>query len=345
MQGQIKGSLKLTAVLLVAASLGLAQTSMSPPVRYGSASNTVAYGQASAQKQGVPGTINYVEGQALLNGQPLGPGAAGYTVAQPNQTIQTQAGFVEVLLTPGAFLRIGHNSEVVVKSLGLANLQLQVVHGSAMVEVADLIKGTMMQIDMNGATTQVEKRGLYEFDANQQLVRVLDGKAKILETSTVKTIGKGDQLVLNSEKLKSHGFDKQTAEADPLYVWSKARSEAEAQANVAVARNVETYGGWYGPGWYWDPFWADYAFLPGSGFLYSPFGFGFYSPGFVYAAPFYHGFYGHGFYGHGFYGRGHYGHVGGVHADVRGFHGGVAGAGFHGGGFHGGGFHGGGGRK
>jgi hypothetical protein len=275
----------------------------------------------------VPGTINYIEGQATLNGQALGPGAAGYAVVQPNQPLETQAGFVEVLLTPGAFLRIGHSSEVEFQSLGLANLQVRVVRGSAMVEVADLVKGTMMQVNMNGASIQLEKHGLYDFDANQQLVRVLDGKAKVIEASREKSIGKGDQIALNEANLKSHGFDKQVAQADPLYVWSSARSQAEAQANVAVASNVAVYGGWYGPGWYWDPFWSSYAFLPGAGFLYSPFGWGFYSPAFVYAAPFYHGFYGHRYYGH----------IGGTTAAVRGYT-----AGFHGGGFHGGGFHGGG---
>jgi uncharacterized membrane protein YgcG len=309
----------------MAAGLGLAQASMSAPAPYGPASNAVGYGQAPAQRQGVPGTINYVEGQAMLNGQPLSPSAAGYTVAQPNQAIETQAGFVEVLLTPGAFLRIGQNSDVMLQSLGLANLQVQVVHGSAMIEVTDLVKGVTMQVNMNGATAQVEKAGLYEFDANQQIVRVLDGKAKVLEASRVKTIGKGDQIVLTNANLKSHGFDKQVAETDPLYVWSRARSEAQAQANVAVASNVAAYGGWYGPGWYWDPFWSEYAFLPGAGFLYSPFGWGFYSPGFVYAAPFYRGYYGHGYYGH----------VGGLSAGIHGyggFHGGFAGGGFHGGG-------------
>jgi hypothetical protein len=322
MKGQIRSGLKFTAVLLVAATLGWTQVSMSAPAPYGAPSNAAGYGQASTQRQGMPGAINYVEGQAMLDGQPLGPGAAGYAIAQPNQTIQTQAGFVEVLLTPGAFLRIGHDSQVVMQSLGLANLQLQVVHGSAMIEVADLVKGTLLQVNMNGAATQIEKHGLYEFDANQQLLRVLDGRAKVIEASRVKSIGKGDQIVLANADLKSHGFDKQVAEADPLYVWSSARSQAEAQANVAVASNVAAYGGWYGAGWYWDPFWSEYAFLPGAGFLYSPFGWGFYSPGFVYAAPFYRGF----------YGRGYYGHVGGVSASVHGFHSGFAGGGFHGGG-------------
>jgi hypothetical protein len=331
MKGQIRNSLKIGAVLLVTATLGLAQASLSAPAPnyYGSASNAVSYSQPQAQRQGVPGTINYVEGQAMLNGQPLTPGEIGATVVQPNQAIDTQAGYVEVLLTPGAFLRIGNNSEVVMHSIGLANIQIQVVRGSAMIEAADLVKDTVMQVSIDGATTQIEKRGLYQFDANQQLVRVLDGKAKVLEASRVKTIDKGDQVVLTSPKLKSHGFDKQVAQSDPLYVWSKARSQAEAQANIAVAQNVVAYGGWYGPGWYWDPFWAEYAFLPGAGFLYSPFGWGFYSPAFVYAG----GFYGRGFYGHGYHYYGHPGVAAGVHGFVGGgFHGGFAGGGFHGGG-------------
>jgi hypothetical protein len=338
MKTQFKGSLKLAAVLVAVAALGFAQTSTSAP-------NASGYDQAPAQRQGVPGAINYVEGQATLNGQPLEHSASGYPVAQPNQPIDTQDGYVEVLLTPGAFLRIGHNSEIVPQSLGLANVQLQVVHGWAMIEAADLVKGTLMQVNMAGATAQIEKQGLYEFDANQQLVRVLDGKAKVLRASEVKTIGKGNQIALNTPKLKSHGFEKHLAEADPLYVWSSARSEQEAEANAAVARNVEVYGGWYGPGWYWDPYWAGYAFLPGSGFLYSPFGWGFYSPGFVYAAPYYRGFYGRGFYGRGDHDHVH-GFSAGVRGSTRGFHSAPS-SGFHRGatrGFHGGttgGFHGG----
>jgi hypothetical protein len=308
----------MTAALLVAATLGLAQASTSTPAFNGSVANAARSGQAPAPQQAVPGTINYVEGQATLNGQPLTSNAAGYAVAQPNQAIETQTGFVEVLLTPGAFLRIGHNSEVVMQSLGLANVQLQVSRGSAMVEVADLVKGTLMQVSMNGVSTQIDKHGLYEFDASQQLVRVLDGKAKVLASSRTKTLDKGDQLLLSDANLKSHGFDKHVAEADPLYVWSKARSQEEAQANFTVARNVAAYGGWYGPGWYWDPFWSQYAFLPGAGFLYSPFGWGFYSPAFVYGygAPFYRGF----------YPVGSYRHVHGVTAAVHSYH-----AGFHGG--------------
>jgi hypothetical protein len=308
MKGHLTGALKTAAALFITATLGFAQGNMSAPGSYAPGPSAVTYGHSQAparHQQGTPGTINYVEGQASLAGQPLGPNAAGYAVAEPNQAIDTQAGYVEVLLTPGAFLRIGHNSEVVLQSVGLANVQIQIVRGSAMVEATDLVKDTVMQVSMGGASTQIEKRGLYQFDANQQLVRVLDGKAKVLEADNVKNVDKGDQLVLTAEKLKTHGFDKKVAEADPLYVWSSARSEAEAKANVQLASNIAVYGGWNGPGWYWNPFWADYAFLPAYGYLYSPFGWGFYAPGFVYAAPLYRG---------GYFGRGYYGRVGGVAA-------------------------------
>jgi hypothetical protein len=288
-----------------------------------------------------PGTINYVEGQVSLDNQPLGPSSA--TVMQRGQTLSTGNGFAEVLLTPGAFLRVGHNSQVQLITAGLAGTKAQLNSGSAIIEVDQLIKGTNLAVVMNGATAQIDKKGLYDFDAGQQAVRVLDGKATVIEAANSKSIGKNDQLLLSSAKpLKSRDFDVNAVKAEPLYVWSEARSQDESQANVSLAENVAAYGGWYGPGWYWDPYWSFYAFLPGDGFLYSPFGWGFYSPGFIgyYGVPF--GYYGH-YYGHGghngYYGHGAWhGHVGGVNAHVGSF-----GGGFHGG--FGGGFHGGGGRR
>ena len=47
------------------------------------------------------------------------------------------------------------------------------------------------------------------------------------------------------------------------------------------------WGGW--GGWYWDPWFSAFTFMPAGGIFYSPFGWGFYSPGLVYRAPFYGG--------------------------------------------------------
>lgn len=77
-------------------------------------------------------------------------------------------------------------------------------------------------------------------------------------------------------------------EAD-LYSWSSLRSSYLAEANADAVRTLVVAGGWYGPGWYWDPWLYGYTFHPGYYFA-SPFGWGFYPP---------IGICGGGFYGYG----------------------------------------------
>lgn len=352
----MKGLRMAAVALLVSAALGFGQVNgMQAPAgpTQNSRSTTTTAAPARPAELGAPGTVNYVEGQVLVDNRPLGGGSS--VVVEPGQTLATGNGYAEVLLTPGAFLRVGHDSQVRLITSGLADTKAQLDRGAAIVEVDQLIKGTTLAVVMNGATAQMEKKGLYDFDADQQALRVLDGKAKVIEAASSKTVGKGNQVLLASAKpLNKSDFDVKAVKAQPLYVWSEARSRDESQANIAVAQNVAAYGGWYGAGWYWDPYWSSYAYLPADGFLYSPFGWGFYSPGFIgyYGVPF--GYYGHGYFGRGGqFGRGGHGRVGGLNARVGGFHGGgfrggVPG-GFHGGvaggmrGGLGGGFHGGGG--
>ena len=52
--------------------------------------------------------------------------------------------------------------------------------------------------------------------------------------------------------------------------------------------------GWSGAGWYWDPWFGAWTFIPDDGILYSQFGWGFYSPIVVYQSAFsYGGYYDH----------------------------------------------------
>jgi hypothetical protein len=51
-----------------------------------------------------PGTINYVEGQATINGQMLTAKSVGSAEVAQGQTVSTTNGKVEILMTPGVFL-------------------------------------------------------------------------------------------------------------------------------------------------------------------------------------------------------------------------------------------------
>jgi hypothetical protein len=241
----------------------------------------VGLGMASTTKMPTPGSVNFLQGQVTLDGSQL-PAQVSSAVLEADQVLQTQQGKAEVLLTPGVFLRVGEESAVKMISPDLANTRVAVTKGSAILEVDELFNENNLVVLEGNTRTRIEQKGLYEFNANESLIRVLDGKATVYEGDAGVTLKKGHEVAFASdEPLKAQKFDRNAVEANSLYRWSQLRSEYEAQANLNAAQTVVVYGGWYGPGWYWAPFWGYYSFLPANGILYSPFGWGFYSPIFL----------------------------------------------------------------
>jgi hypothetical protein len=224
-----------------------------------------------------PGSLNYVEGQASIEGQSLGPEAIGKTELNPGQSLETQAGKVELLLTPGVFFRLGDNSSVTMISPSLTDTELRLDKGEAAVEVAELHPENNVVIAEDGAKVRLTKTGLYDFDADRDIVRVYQGKADVEVNGKDIEVKNEHQLAFDAgASMKPEKFDKGQLQ-DDLYRWSSLRSSYLAEANVDRAQ-VYQMGNWYGAGWDWDPFFDCYTFIPGDGIFYSPFGWGFYSP-------------------------------------------------------------------
>ena len=285
-----------------------------------------------------PGTLNYVEGQASIEGRSLSSQSVGNTKLQAGQVLATANGKAEILLTPGIFLRLGQDSTVQMVSTDLTHTEVRLEQGRADVEVDQIYPQNTILVDLKDGQTQLLKNGLYAFDAGNATVRVFDGKAAVYPganpQASVKPIDVkgGHQLVLNGDLVKPQGFNKDQAKADPLYKWSSLRSNYLGEANLNLAEEYAGYSGFY-PGWYWagGPF--GYTWLPGDGLFWSPFGYGFYSPYYIRGGGFIYGGYGRGFYRGGYRGGGYRG--GAVRGGGGGFHGG-GGGGFHGGGGGGG---------
>lgn len=293
------------------------------------------------------GTVNYVEGEASINGQPLGQNPVG-TAVLAGQTLATRNGKAELLLTPGVILRLDSGSSVRMDSPGLANTVVTVTQGRAMVEADQVLPANNIVVNEDGFGVKLVKRGLYEFDATAGQIRVFDGQANLVSDMKTVEIKGGHELALNHAKLKTHDFDKKAYE-DDFYRWASLRSSYLAEANASAARLYVNGGpGWYGPDWYWSPWFDAYTWIPGDGIFWGPFGWGFFSPWYVGYAPLYFGYgYGFGGYYHRF-GPGYRAPMVGARpfaAPRSGFGGGAARSGFVGGGFHsgfaGGGFHGG----
>ena len=237
-----------------------------------------------------PGSLNYVEGQASLEGQSLGPEAIGKTELHAGQSLETQAGKAELLLTPGVFFRLGDNSSATMISLTLTNTELRLDKGEATVEVAELHPENNVVIAEGAAKTRLSKTGFYDFDAEHDIVRVYQGEANIEVNGHKIKVENDHQLAFNAgASMTPEKFNKEQ-DQDDLYRWSSLRSSYLAEANVDRAQDHQE-GYWYGAGWDWDPYYAAYTFIPGDGIFYSPFGWGFYSPFDVGFAPIF--FFGH----------------------------------------------------
>lgn len=339
-----RGILIFSLAALCAPAFGQIETPAQPASAQSNSSQPASAQPASAQ----PGTLNYVEGQASLNGSVLDSRSVGNATLEPGQLLETGNGRAEVLLTPGVFLRLGNNSALKMIAPDLTHTEVSLVRGKADIEVDQVFKQNYLLVDQGGTQTQLLRAGLYAFDNPGSALRVFNGKAAVFpinsDGNAKPVLVKGDrQLALNGDDQKPDRFDKNASE-DGLYGWSSLRSQYLGEENQNLVANYAGIGS-FNPGWYWDSAYLGYSWIPGDGAFLSPFGYGFYSP--FYFGGGYGGFGRYGGYRGGAYaGRGLRGPVNATRASS------FAGSGYHGssavrsGGFASGGggsFHGGGG--
>jgi hypothetical protein len=278
----------------------------------GSGSGTLNNRETQPEATAGPGTLNYVEGQANIDEETVNNDAIGSVALQPGQTLSTGTGKAEVLLLPGAFLRVGNNSAAKMISEDPANTSAELIKGQATVEVLGMRKSDLsdvLTIRVGDTTARLLKNGLYQFDADRSQVLVYKGEALVQVGDQSLKVKGGHELSANQGgKLQTRGFDKKAFENSDLVQFSGLRSEYLAEANADAARSAYAgRAGWQGGGWYWDPeFWA-YTWVPGNDMYTDAFGWGYYSPFWVYDDPFlYAGFFGD--FGFDSFGHRHHGH-------------------------------------
>jgi len=247
---------------------------------------TVLAGGAWAQSviSAHSGVIHYVEGDVTIDGTAIHPKFAEFPEVKPGQLLETGEGRVELLLTPGVFLRLTDNSSVRMISNVLADTRLEVVTGSALIEVGELLEHNAIAFDAAGGRIALAKKGLYRISANPARLRVYDGQAQVIAGSQTLTAKKSHEIDLDAAKLADTKFD--AKDTDSFYRWSARRAEYVAAANVISARVASNsdYRSGFSSGasaWSWNPYFGMYTFLPRSGVYWSPFGSPFYSPGVI----------------------------------------------------------------
>src|SRR3981189_772369 len=108
--------------------------------------SATAFGQNANSAS--PGTLNYVEGQASIEGRSLSSQSVGNTALQAGQTLATANGKAEILLTPGIFLRLGDDSTVQMVSIDLTHTEIRLDQGHANVEVDQIYPQNTILVDL-----------------------------------------------------------------------------------------------------------------------------------------------------------------------------------------------------
>src|SRR5271170_9894 len=248
------------------------------------------------------GVIHYKEGQVEVDGQPVqqDPQKGQFGDIKTGQVLEVKDGQAEILLTPGVFLRVAENSSFRMISNKLADTRIEVLSGSAMVEVGELLQDNAITLVVHGADVALVKKGLYRVDSEPSRLRVYDGEARVSFGSQEPVTARKGREILFGETLQAQNFDiKQT---DAFYNWCARRDQYVAEANIYAAKSARDlgsgylgnggysgnggYGGYggYGAGagtWAWNPWFSMFTYMPYGGLYNSPFGYGYYSPGLV----------------------------------------------------------------
>lgn len=248
------------------------------------------------------GVVQYVEGQAYLDGQPVQLQFGHFPDIKQDQEFRTEQGRAEILLTPGVFLRLGENSAIRMLSNGLTDTRVEVLRGSAIVECDQIPKDNSITLVYKDNSIALSKHGLYRVDTEPARVQVYEGEALVRRDSGELTLKSGRQTDLGNTLL-AQNFDKNSG--DELYRWANRRASYVAQANVSSASSFSSGGYGYGGGgwgyggysntaflggWSWNPMFGMFTVVPLSGMFFSPFGYPFWSPYTVYNAPLYSGY-------------------------------------------------------
>jgi hypothetical protein len=248
------------------------------------------------------GTLHYSEGEVSIDGTPVQSKVGKFAEVKEQGVLSTALGRAEVLLTPGVFLRLGEHSSIKMLDTRLVSTRVDILSGNVILESDDPqmdLKDSPVVVLYKGYEIRIQKHGLIELNSDPGQLKVFKGEALVELASgsgvNNRAVVKEGKMLPFSAALLTEKFDDKVG--DDLYLWARDRSQVMSAANMSSARSLSSsfgsgYGTGYGMlspgmgswtgGWYFNPFFGMYTFVPLNGALLSPFGYGFFSPATIY---------------------------------------------------------------
>src|SRR5688500_13092927 len=152
-------------------------------------------------------------------------------------------GRVEILLNPGSYLRVGGDSEIELSDNTLANLEVRLLRGTAIVEATGA-DGLELNIGISTPHTKlaIVRQGLYRLsvvpgDGTELIVR----KGRVILSDSHTKVKGGNKVVFSATNVsvaKLTKEEKKLQDKEEVAVWSKERAETLAKANRRISERM-----------------------------------------------------------------------------------------------------------
>jgi hypothetical protein len=185
------------------------------------------------------GLLNFTQGCVLLDGKHIEFSRSRVVHLVPGQRLRTEDGHAEIMLGPQVFLRLGFESEAEMVSTDLAEPQVRLWGGSAMIDADGLTNDGPVTVLAGKAEVRLVKKGLYRVDLPAEGphgVTVRNGRAVVVIENHKRTIPERHELEIGEEAGQLETRRIGARKEDALDGWNHERASAIAELNGELLR-------------------------------------------------------------------------------------------------------------
>jgi hypothetical protein len=180
------------------------------------------------------GLLYFFEGYVFIGDEQVQQRFGRFPEIGQGKVLRTELGRAEVLLTPGVLLRVDENSAIRMVSDSLSDTRIELLHGSAIIEVSHEAANPPDTLIYKNWRVRVPADSVARLDSAQEQLRVLSGTASVSTEgdSAVVTVQRGEVLPLASVLLAEQAA---TPAADDFNIWAMNRSSIVSEDNAIGA--------------------------------------------------------------------------------------------------------------
>jgi hypothetical protein len=178
------------------------------------------------------GLVSYVLGRVSVDGRTVQFSGTRYPEVKENSVLRTGRGLAEVLLGPCSAVRLWHHSAFRLIASSPAHPRLELLGGSAVVEISGIARDSDVTLLAGGAAVAMARAGVYRVDLSPGVLKVFAGRATLQRDDGEYDVGAG--RVWSLLGAAAGRFNRQPA--DELDRWSGRRSVVLAESRSAMGR-------------------------------------------------------------------------------------------------------------